>query len=204
MYMAFNRRGQSKKGAGYISSSIFKPSSSDNSDAAGYLNSKYQQLDDDYGTNKGRAGDRSAGAKYHNTTKQVKLKQLRLKNSKDQERAAGNAAYMYNRRGQNKSYVPGTAPYKKSFVGSGSSLPPMDKTDTLSNTPRRQNIRQIRNQNRLNTGNLHLTQSPPLSNVDDPRRRNSTSMQRNMLNVDQQERYRPPSWGGGPISSIGN
>jgi hypothetical protein len=69
--------------------------------------------------------------------------------------------------GQSKNNAPNTVPYKKSYAGLGGSLPPVDKTDTLSNTPRRQNIRVIpRDHHRLSTGNLHLTQSPPLSTIE--------------------------------------
>jgi len=58
MYMAINRKEPQRKvaGAGYVSSSIFKPTSSENSDPdANYM--KYENLYEDYDMN----GRRSIG-----------------------------------------------------------------------------------------------------------------------------------------------
>lgn len=55
---------------------------------------KYTHLDEDYAMNRSRPGDRSVGTPS-NTQKQVKLKQLRLKNKPQQDRAS----FMNYRRG---------------------------------------------------------------------------------------------------------
>lgn len=58
-----------------------------------------------------------------------------------------------------------TGPYKNTFLASAS-LPGIDKTDTLSNTPSGSGMKRIQRVNKLSPGNLHMTQSPPLSHYE--------------------------------------
>lgn len=77
-------------------------------------------------------------------------------------------------------------------------MPGIEKTDTLSNTPSNYRVRRLQGAKRLSPGNLHLSQSPPLSNYEGFQKKRG-SMQNdnknNMLN-DIGDSYRSPSWGG--------
>lgn len=117
------------------------------------------------------------------------------------EQAANQSGkFMFQRRKQDKHTVTrsGSGPYKKNFVASAS-LPGIDKTDTLSNTPSNYRMRRIQANKKLSPGNLHLTQSPPLSNYEGFNTKKRGSMQNvvqptNMLN-EFGDSYRSPSWG---------
>lgn len=105
---------------------------------------------------------------------------------------------MHKRAKQGQAVATRTGPYKKTFVASAS-LPGIEKTDTLSNTPSNYRVRRLQGAKRLSPGNLHLTQSPPLSNYEGFPSKKRGSMQNdhkaNMLN-DIGDSYRSPSWGG--------
>ena len=78
----------------------------------------------------------------------------------------GRSSYMFQRKLNQKQYahhgISRADPYKKNLVASAS-LPGIDKADSLSGTPS-YGIRRAQGGNRLSPmGNLHSTQSPPLS-----------------------------------------
>ena len=143
--MVQGKKAPARKG-GYVSSSIFKPSSSDTAgdvdpDVEAAVYTRQFPYDD--------ALNAPQQPRPHSTQKIVKLKQLRLQG----EGRPSGGKYMFQRRKQAQNLAR-TGPYKKAFVASAS-LPGIDKTDTLSNTPSNYRIRRAQG-SKLSPGNLRM------------------------------------------------